>query len=270
MIDKDLAVSERMALSVMGRYAPEQVKWHYEHGLVLYSIWDVGKRYGRDEYCAWVRAMFDTKILEGGSIATYRNEEYNLDQINAGRMLFDLLAQMREQKYRVAIEILHNQLRNQPRTKAGGFWHKKIYPWQMWLDGLYMAEPFYARYAKEFGNAEEFADICRQFTVMEAHARDKATGLLSHAWDESREQRWANPVTGRSPHFWGRALGWYCMALVDVLDYMPAGKEREQLLAIANRLIAPLLRYQDGASGLWYQILDQGLREGNYLETSAS
>jgi unsaturated rhamnogalacturonyl hydrolase len=136
----------------------------------------------------------------------------------------------------------------------------------MWLDGLYMASPFYARYVSENGPAEEAADVVRQFTLIESHARDSATGLLYHAWDESREQRWANPETGCSPHFWGRALGWYCMALVDALDYIPS----EDLIAIARRLTAPLEHFQHKESGLWYQVLDQGTREKNYLETSCS
>jgi unsaturated rhamnogalacturonyl hydrolase len=265
-------VSERMALSVMKRYTPDQVRWHYEHGLVLQSIYALADSVHNSEYRAWVKAMYDTKIMEDGSIATYKKDEFNLDQINAGKLLFDLYAASGEEKYRRAIETLRNQLREHPRTKTGGFWHKKIYPAQMWLDGLYMASPFYARYVAEYGKREDFADVVLQFTLVESKARDETTGLLYHAWDESREQPWANPATGCSPHFWGRALGWYCMALVDALDFIPGdlGKEREALLSIARRLIRPLEQFQDKKSGLWYQVIDQGGREKNYLETSAS
>jgi unsaturated rhamnogalacturonyl hydrolase len=135
-----------------------------------------------------------------------------------------------------------------------------------------MGSPFYARYVREYGAAEDYADIVHQFTLVAEKARDKKTGLLYHAWDESREQKWANPDTGCSPHFWGRALGWYCMAVVDVLDFIPNERaaERETLIAIANSLIAPLLAVQDAESGLWYQVLDQGKRGKNYLESSAS
>ncbi|MDL2229262.1 glycoside hydrolase family 88 protein [Treponema sp. OttesenSCG-928-L16] len=263
-----------MADSVMGRYKPEQVQWHYEHGLVLQSIYAVGLRSGDPKYGEWVRMMYDTKINDDGSINTYREEDYNLDQINAGKMLFDLYASTGAQKYRTAIEKLRNQLREQPRTQSMGFWHKKIYPWQMWLDGLYMQGPFYARYVAEFEGGENFEDVIHQFVLMESKVRDEATGLLYHAWDESRKQIWANPQTGCSPHFWGRAMGWYCMALLDVLDFIPDipqwQKGRESLKAIARRLLVPVMKYQDGESGLWYQVLDQGQRKGNYLESSAS
>jgi unsaturated rhamnogalacturonyl hydrolase len=265
-------LSERMALSVMGRYGPEQVRWHYEHGLVLTSIYAVARRQDNDEYRRRVKALYDTKIMDDGSIAGYRKDEFNLDQINAGKLLFDLYADTGERKYRTAIETLRDQLSGQPRTKSGGFWHKQIYPWQMWLDGLYMASPFYARYALEYGKPEDFADVALQFTLAASKTRDPASGLLYHAWDESRSQRWADPVTGCSPHFWGRALGWYCMALVDALDFIPDTRreERECLIAIARGLIAPLAAFQDPESGLWYQVLDQGKREKNYLESSAS
>jgi unsaturated rhamnogalacturonyl hydrolase len=261
-------VSELMARSVMSRYSPEQVRWHYEHGLVLYSIYALGK----PDYCAWAKTMYDTLIMEDGRIAGYRADEFNLDMINAGRLLFDLYAATGLTKYRTALETLRTQLKNQPRTPSGGFWHKQIYPNQIWLDGLYMAEPFYARYLKEYANSEGFADIVHQFVLSASKARDEKTGLLYHAWDESGKQAWAHPSTGCSPHFWGRALGWYCMALVDVLDFIPAElvEYREALIGIANRLVEPIIHVQDDKTGLWHQVLDQGGREGNYLETSAS
>jgi unsaturated rhamnogalacturonyl hydrolase len=216
--------------------------------------------------------MYDTKIGARGEIFSYRENEYNLDQINPGKTLFLLYKKYRKEKYRAAIEKLMSQLHSQPRTKAGGFWHKQIYPWQMWLDGLYMQGPFYARYASEYGNGADFDDLAHQFTLMESKARDSETGLLYHAWDESREQLWANPDTGCSPHFWGRAIGWYCMALVDTLEFIPPShtEQAEALTAIARRLVAPLLKYQDARSGLWYQVMDRLGAELNYLESSAS
>jgi len=261
-----------MARSVMNRFGPEQLQWHYEHGLVLQGIFLLGLKTGQEELCAYVKSMYDTKITPQGEILSYRESEYNLDQINPGKVLFLLYKKYGEEKYRTAIETLRKQLKSHPRTKTNGFWHKQIYPWQMWLDGLYMAEPFYAQYASEFGSAEDFEDIAHQFTLIEAKARDEKTGLLYHAWDESREQQWANPDTGCSPHFWGRALGWYCMALVDVLDFIPPScqKHSEALTAIARRLFAPLLKFRDAESGLWYQVLDRGGWERNYTESSAS
>jgi unsaturated rhamnogalacturonyl hydrolase len=175
-------------------------------------------------------------------------------------------------------------MENQPRTASGGFWHKKIYPHQMWLDGVYMAEPFNARYTREFGRSNTadavadtvanaiadvtaYVDVVRQFVLVAEKARNPKTGLLYHAWDEAREQRWANPETGCSPHFWGRALGWYCMALVDTLAII--GQD-PSLVKIARSLVEPILAVQDDASGLWYQVLDQGGRAKNYLESSVS
>lgn len=267
-------LSEKMAQSVMRRYGPDQVQWHYEHGLMLQSVYALGRTVNGAEYLSWVQGMYDTKINEDGSINTYKKDEFNLDQINPGKLLFDLYRDTGKIKYRNAIETLRAQLKNHPRTESGGFWHKKIYPHQMWLDGLYMQGPFYARYASEFGTDDDMHDVCAQLILIESKTRDPKTGLLYHAWDESRKQLWSNRQTGCSPHFWGRAMGWYCMALVDVLDYVPASEpfalQAESLLAIARRLVSAIAKFQDAESGLWYQILDQGARQKNYLESSAS
>jgi unsaturated rhamnogalacturonyl hydrolase len=271
VIDRAKPLSERMARSVMNRYGPEEMRWHYEHGLVLQSIFLLGQHAGQEEFCRYAKLMYDTKISPEGEILSYNENEYNLDQINSGKPLFLLYKKYGEEKYRIAIENLRRQLKSHPRTNSGGFWHKQIYPWQMWLDGLYMQGPFYAQYAAEFGNDADFDDVVHQFTLMESKARDGQTGLLYHAWDESRKQQWANPDTGCSPHFWGRAMGWYCMALVDTLAFIPPShsKHIEALTAIARRLYTPLLKFQD-ASGLWYQVVDRGPSPGNYLESSAS
>ncbi|MDR0997886.1 MAG: glycoside hydrolase family 88 protein [Treponema sp.] len=272
LVDKTASLSERMARSVMNRYVPEMVKWRYTHGLVLESIFTLGEQRGKEEYCRRVKNMYDAVIGEQGGIADYREDEYNLDMIKPGKILLLLHKRYGEEKYRIAVETLRNQLRNQPRTKDGGFWHKKIYPWQMWLDGLFMQGPFYAACTAEFGDPEGFNDLVLQFVLMESRARDEETGLLYHGWDESRSQPWANPDTGCSPQFWGRAMGWYCMALVDTLELIPPFRwgQRETLKAIANRLVCPILKFQDRKSGLWYQILDKGREEKNYLESSAS
>jgi len=272
--DRSNRISERMALSVRKRYAPGQMQWHYEHGLVIQSIYAVGVRTGNPEYAAWAERMYDTQIAADGTIGTYRRDDFNLDQINPGKMLFDLLSLTGDARYRTAIETLCAQLAEQPRTESGGFWHKKIYPSQMWLDGLYMQSPFRARHAAEFGTPADFDDIIRQLLLVEEKTRDGATGLMYHAWDESRRQLWANPRTGCSPHFWGRAMGWYCMALVDTLDFLPdteaCRERRESLVAVVRRLASVLPRYQDAENGLWYQVLDQGRRGRNYPESSAS
>ena len=271
-MDRKKPFSQRMALSVMGRYKSDQVEWHYEHGLVLQSIFILGGKIGSEEMCSWVKAMYDTMIGDDGAIRTYREEEYNLDQINPGKTLFLLYKKYGGDKYRKAIESLMNQIRRHPRTKTNGLWHKNIYPWQMWLDGVYMADAFHAQYAAEYGDSGDFDDVVHQFVLMESKARDEETGLLYHAWDEARRQLWANPETGCSPHFWGRALGWYCMALVDTLDFIPPDfqKQRDSLRAIAGRLVTPLLKFQDIKSGLWRQVLDHPANGNNYTESSAS
>ena len=176
-------------------------------------------------------------------------------------------------KYKKAADLLRSQLKTHPRTNEGGFWHKKIYTNQMWLDGLYMAEPFYAEYAMLFNEESAFDDIANQFIWMEKHARDPKTGLLYHAWDESKQQQWANKETGTSPLFWSRAMGWYANAIVDVLDYFPATHpKRQALIDILNRLVNAIEKQQDKATGLWYDIMNYNGadKEKNYFETSAS
>ncbi len=213
----------------------------------------------------------DEFVQPDGSIRTYRLEEYNLDQIREGKLLFCLYETTGDERYKKAAYLLREQLRGQPRTKSGGFWHKKIYPHQMWLDGIYMASPFYAEFARRFGEPEGFDDIALQIIVIEERTRDPNTGLLYHAWDESRSQKWADPETGCSPHFWGRAMGWYAMAIPDVLDNMPVNHpQRDRLVTIFRETIDALVRVQDPASGVWFQVLDQAGTPGNYLESSVS
>ena len=246
-------------------------KWTYDHGLVLKGIERVWLNTADKQYFDFIQRSMDHFVANDGSIRTYSLDEYNIDNILPGRNLLFLYKATREEKYKKAAALLREQLKTHPRTSEGGFWHKKIYPWQMWLDGLYMGEPFYAEYAVTFSEPAAFDDIAKQFVLMERHSRDDKTGLLYHGWDESKQQRWANPQTGRSPNFWGRAMGWYAMALVDTLDYFPEKhKQRAELVAILNRLAQAVAKYQDQRSGLWYQVLDKGTAKGNYLESSAA
>jgi unsaturated rhamnogalacturonyl hydrolase len=246
-------------------------RWEYTQGLVLKAVFEVGRRTGEERYWKYARAYYDGMIDAKGGIRTYSLEEYNIDRINPGKPLFLLYERTGEEKYRKAIETLRKQLREHPRTSEGGFWHKKRYPHQMWLDGLYMGAPFLAQYAQVFDEPKAFDDVVRQFVLMEKHARDEKTGLLHHGWDESRQQKWADPQTGRSRSFWGRAMGWYAMGLVEALDFLPVTHPgRRELVAILDRLAAAVTRVQDAKSGVWYQVLDQGGREGNYLEASVS
>jgi unsaturated rhamnogalacturonyl hydrolase len=250
---------------------PRSDRWTYEQGVMLEALRQLWSRTKDQKYASYIRRNIDRFVTDDGTIRTYEYEAFNLDNVATGRALLHLHACTGDEKYRVAAQTLMKQLANQPRTASGGFWHKKIYPNQMWLDGLYMAEPFYAAYAQHFGGADAFDDIARQFALTEAHTRDSVTGLLYHAWDESRQQRWADPVTGHSPNFWGRAIGWYAMALVDMLDYFPAEHpQRTEMIEILRRLAAALLRSRDRETALWYQVVDMPGRAGNYLESSAS
>jgi len=258
-----------MADSVLRRNVP--FRWHYEYGLIHQAIKQVWHKTGDARYYDHIKRDIDLLVGDDGRIRTYSVEEYNLDQINAGRIFFPLYRKTGDEKYKQAAYLLREQLRGQPRTYEGGFWHKKIYPYQMWLDSIYMASPFYAEFGKTFGEPAAFDDVAFQIIVIEKHTRDPKTGLLYHAWDESKQQRWADPETGCSPHFWGRAMGWYAMAIVDVLDYLPQDHpKRQDILAIFAHMMAALANFQDRSTGLWYQVLDQGNREGNYLEASAS
>ncbi len=238
---------------------------------MLEALRRVGEETGRDSYAVYVKDDIDRYVLADGSIATYDRSTYNLDNVAPGRVVLWLAKKTGEPRYRKAADELRLQLNEQPRTKSGGFWHKLIYPYQMWLDGIFMAEPFYAEYAATYGEPKDFDDIAHQIITIARQCRDTATGLLYHGWDESRAQRWADPETGCSPNFWGRAMGWYAMGIVDVLDSFPQSHPRRQeIIGIFQRLADAVSRVQDSQTGVWYQVLDQGNREGNYLESSAS
>lgn len=269
--DRITSWSMRMVHSILQGYPIEQATWHYEDGLMVYAVAQVGQAFGDSSLNAFVNSWVDHFVSEAGAIRTYTVEEFNLDQVNPGRLLFLPYKNTGLERYHKAIDLIFSQLQHQPRNTSGGFWHKKIYPHQMWLDGLYMAEPFYAEYAQTFDRPELFDDIARQFLLCSEHTRDPETGLLYHAWDETRSQPWSNPITGCSPNFWGRAMGWYVMALADVLDFMPyKHPDLPALVSTLQKLTAALIRYQDVNTGLWYQVVDQAGRDGNYEESSVS
>ena len=246
-------------------------KWEYTQGLVLKAILHVWQATGDEKYFHYVKAYYDQFVDSAGNIMLYELEEYNIDRINPGKPLFTLYQKTGDEKFKKAIFLLRKQMQTHPRTSERGFWHKNIYPHQMWLDGLYMAAPFLAEFAKTFNELALFDDVANQFILMEQHARDEKSGLLYHGWDESRQQRWANSETGQSPNFWGRAMGWYSMALVDVLDFLPGDHpKRSEIIAILQRLATAIANFQDAETGLWYQVVDKAGKEGNYLESSAS
>ena len=264
--------SVRVASSAMRR-SPGAIyaKWDYTAGLMLLAIQRVGDATHDPKYAAYVKSSIDSLVHSDGAIATYASNEYNLDQINEGRSLFTLYDRTRDARYAKAADRLRDQLRTQPGTAEGGFWHKQIYPQQMWLDGLYMAEPFYAEYALRHGDTTAMNDVVRQFLLVARHLRDPKTGLYYHAWDSVHQQPWADPATGLSKNFWGRAVGWYLMAAVDVLDYLPkTHRDRAELIRVVQQLSDAVARVQDPVSGVWWQVLDQPNRAKNYLEASGS
>ena len=246
-------------------------RWNYEQGLVLEAFYRMWKLSGDEKYYSYLKKNIDYYVEPDGNIKTYNIEDYNLDNIAPGRVLLHLFSITGEEKYKKAADILIRQLQNQPRTGEGGFWHKKRYPYQMWLDGLYMAEPFYTEYAVMFNKPEYFDDISNQFLLIKKHSKDEKTGLYYHGWDESRNQKWADSISGLSPNFWGRSIGWLMMGLVDVLDNFPNDRpDRKTLEAMFVNLSESLMNFRDTNKKLWYQIVDQAGREGNYIETSSS
>jgi unsaturated rhamnogalacturonyl hydrolase len=276
--EEEKLYSVRMAESEMARFQEPWMteyatyaKWNYHIGVYTKAMMDMCEYTGDMKYFDYVEPYYDMMIDDSANITRYTMDVYNIDHVNPGKDLFSLYRQTGKKKYRMAIDTLRRQMAFHPRTSEGGFWHKKRYPWQMWLDGLYMGSPFLAQYAKEFDEPGLFDDVANQVILMAKHTYDPSTGLFYHAWDESREQRWANKETGRSEHFWGRGMGWFAMAQVDILDFLPEDHpQRPQLLEIVKKTADGIVKYQDPESGVWYQVLDQGDREGNYLESSAS
>jgi unsaturated rhamnogalacturonyl hydrolase len=244
-------------------------KWTYDQGVILKGIESLWYATGDAKYFNHIKSGMDFWLDKDGNIKGYEVEEYNIDHVTPGRAMLTLYKVSGDAKYKKAVDLLRSQLKTHPRTKEGGFWHKKIYPNQMWLDGLYMGEPFYTEYSVQFGE-DNYNDIANQFVWMETHARDGKTGLLYHGWDESREQKWANKETGLSPHVWGRAMGWYAMALVDTLDSFPKNHpRRSEIVAILNREASAIEKFQD-KDGLWFDIIDLPNRAKNYHESSAA
>ena len=270
----DSVLARRGSTLSHGNFDPESgamARWRYTTGLLTQGFEELWRLTGDERYFAYMADTIGSFVREDGTIHSYDVAEYNIDHVNPGKQLISLYEITGEARFRKALDLVRSQLETHPRTSEGGFWHKDRYPWQMWLDGLYMGAPFYAQHAATFGEPEAFADIARQFVLMERHAYDPARRLLMHAWDERREQPWADPGTGRSAHPWGRALGWFAMALVDTLEHLPEDSdEAATLKEILERTAAMILRMQDADTGLWWQVLDLADRPGNYLEASAS
>lgn len=267
----------QFAESEMKRF-PEA--WQIDHGKRLYFGYGQGlgclamlkmwEKTGDQKYFDYVEAWADTIINEAGSIHLYKRETYNVDYINPGKILFTLYEQTGKEKYKLAIDTLMSQLKVHPRTLEGAYWHKLIYPHQIWLDGVYMADPFIAQFGQFTQDNAHYDDVINHILTTAKHTYNPQTGLYFHAWDESKKQLWANKETGQSPNFWGRSIGWWFMALVDVLDFIPEDyPQRSEIVAIINGLAESLPKYQD-EEGLWWQVLDKIGKEKNYQEASVN
>lgn len=243
-------------------------KWAYDIGLFLIGLEELYGVTGEEKYYAYLKAYFDYFILPDGTIRGYDCQEMNIDHINCGKNLFFLYKKTGEERFRTALGHLEEQILIQPRTKSGVYWHKKIYPDQIWLDGVFMGQPFRAQYAAVFGREDWYGDILNQFALVEEKTYEPRCGLYAHACDESKTVFWADPRTGRSLNIWGRACGWYSMALVDTLDFIPGEEGRARLISFLDKLMENVAKYQDG-EGCWYQVLDNR-RGDNYREATCT
>jgi unsaturated rhamnogalacturonyl hydrolase len=266
--------AQRMAATVILQNpatTPAPCTWGYEDGVRLDGMaaeWHVTADPALFNY---IKSAVDPCIAADGTIVGYKAYAHTLDDIEMGRAVLFLYRVTSQEKYARAAKFLHDQLGQQPRNASGGYWHKQIYPNQMWLDGAYMAEPFRAQYAATFQSSADFDDIAKQLLLMDAHMRDPDSGLLRHGWDESKQMSWADKATGLSPEVWARAMGWYAMALVDTLDWFPKDHpQRAALIAALNRTMAAVVKVQDAKTGLWWQVMTHDSEPGNYFEASAS
>ena len=247
-------------------------KRNYIDGCMITGILELYEITGEARFLDFADRFLSGFVEEDGRIRTYDPAEYSLDNVNPAKNLFTLYDLTGKEKYRKAIELVRSQLSTMPRTPEGNFWHKLIYPNQVWLDGIYMALPFYMEYEKRFDAQKDCQDICRQIANVEIRMRDPKTGLYYHGYDASRKMYWADPDTGCSPNFWLRAEGWFILGLVDVLEIMqdlPMQAESVHLQHMLLDLAKALSKYQD-PSGLWYQLIALPELAGNYLETSGT
>ena len=245
--------------------------WNYIDGCMIKAILDLYAIKGDEKFLRFADDFIDYFVQDDGSIKSYDPKEYNIDNVNAGKTLFELYKLTGKEKYKKAIETIYSQVQSQPRTEEGNFWHKMIYPNQVWLDGMYMGQPFYMQYEVEYNGCKNCKDSYAQFLNVYKNMRDPKTGLYYHGYDYSRKAFWCDKVTGLSRNFWLRALGWYAMALIDTVSVMPESmaEEKAKLSEIYKELIDSMLKYQSD-NGMWYQVVNLGGIPGNYLETSGS
>ncbi|MEJ5187752.1 MAG: glycoside hydrolase family 88 protein [Breznakiellaceae bacterium] len=266
------SIAEKTCETMMATYEASQLppvgRFHYHQGVFLLGMEMIWHKTHKKEYFEYIKNWVDSIIIDEEHI------EFNTDQaddVQAGILLFNLLAETGEKKYQKALDRIIKIYQGWSRTKEGAFWHKEDCPHQVWLDHIYMQGPLACRYGATFNKPEIFEPSLTHLDVMFKHCKDPKTGLLYHAWDESRKAPWADPETGCSPEFWGRAIGWVCAALPDMVEWLPVQHpKREQLIQWHKELVAAIVLFQDTTTGLWYQVLDKGDRTDNWIELSCS
>lgn len=260
---------ERTAWNVEKLRDGVPANWNYVDGCMMNALLSMARITGESRYFHFVDSFIDSFVLEDGSIRGYKMDAHTLDDINEGRVLFELYEKTGKEKYKKAADFLKRRLDEQPRTWEGSFWHKQIYPNQVWLDGVYMAQPFAALYEKTFGSGD-YSDIVRQVETVHARMRDAKTGLYFHGYDAGKTAFWCDQETGLSQCFWLRAIGWFSVALADLVEILPDGSDRDKIAAVFARLMADMAPYAAPDTGMYYQVVDQAGREGNYQESSGS
>ena len=274
-LENEMKWSVRMANTVLARsdsliyYVDRNPKWAYDVAFLGMAVDRLGN--SNVKYSEYLEDWVSYFVRSDGTVVDYSLKEYNLDRIFPGRDIITVYKRHPDPKYKIALDNFIEQLKTHPKTKSGGYWHKKIYPWQMWLDGIFMASTYMAQYAKEFNSPEWFDMACIQTKMIYEKTLDRKSGLLMHAWDESHSQKWCDTATGKSHYPWSRAMGWYILAIEDILEYLPENHpDRGALISILKKTCDALVKVTDPETGLWYQVLNNGGRKGNYLEGSGS
>lgn len=256
----------------LNNYKDYKAEWNYEDGCILIGAEALYKSTEDKKYLNFILNYLDKRVDENGAIDNLNPVEYNIDNINSGRVFFTAFEETKNEKYKKAIESVRYLLKIHPRTLEGNFWHKGRYPYQVWLDGLYMAQPFYTIYSNENRDKNGLKDILTQFKNVRKNLFCEDKKLYFHGFDETKTMNWADKETGKSKNFWARAVGWYAMALIDVIeniDELNFKGYRDELIDLYVELMAGIIKYQD-ESGLWYQVMGLEKKDGNYLETSAT
>lgn len=270
---KAIELAKNSCDTMMRKFKPEELppvhKFHYHQGVFLSGMMKTYEVCCEEKYIDYIKAWVDSIIWEDGSIHDF--DPGMLDDIQPGILLFKLYERSGDKRYKTALETLMPILKNWKKNEYGGFWHKEWHPNQMWLDGLYMAGPLEAEYAAKFNSSEFLETAIDQIFIMEEHIKDPQSGLLRHAWDSSKEEAWSDPETGLSPEVWGRAMGWYVVAVLDILEHTPTDNPRyDDIVKLENKMLKAVIKYQDSSSGMWYQLPVKGDCEGNWLETSCT